>query len=146
MKIAQAILLGFVSTTAASDLAKPPTPVWPEIFTQSFTETTIVGLSKKTTKGRYFYNVSDVDSTLTRVDLENGQYDYFCRDGTNEAKKCSQFIAGSDRYVQWPSNGECCFCCSGDDCGVLPQDWMKDGKYIGTKKIGDYETYGFSSK
>ena len=76
MKIAQAILLGVVSTTAASDQKTPSAPVWPKVFSQNFNDTNkVLGLSAK---GEYFYDVSDANNLLTRIDLDDGQNNGFC--------------------------------------------------------------------
>merc|ERR1740117_1950068 len=141
MKIAQAILLGFVSITAASDQVKPSAPVWPKVFSQNFNDTNIFVEDKyQNAKGEYFYDVSDTNNTLTRIDLDNGQNNIYCAENSpGVTSKCSQFVSNGDRYVYKPEHDDCCYCCSADQgCGVLDQDWMK-GDYIGTKKIGEYD-------
>ena len=57
----------------------PEAPVWSKTFVQTFDEIVKYPvMSKKTTKGTYYYDVSDVNNTLTRIDRDNGRWDRYC--------------------------------------------------------------------
>ena len=83
----------------------------------------------------YFYDVSDPNNTLTRVDRDNGQYDKFCGPAETPSK-CSHFVVNGERYIYYPEHDDCCFCCDNDHgCGALTTDWMKDATYVGQKVV-----------
>ena len=134
MKFAQAILLGQVASTTASDPV-PSAPVWAKTFTQSFNETVISKNVTKETTGMYFYDVSDANNTMTRIDRSNGQWNVFCAPTpTGQADKCSEFVVKGEKYIYYPLQDDCCYCCSAEKgCGALSPDWMKDGTYVGEK-------------
>ena len=83
--------------------------------------------------GTYYYDVSNPENMLTRIDRDNGSKDRYCG-LTHHLKKqpCSQYVDHGDRYLYYPADSSCCYCCSADHgCGVLKNDWITDGSYIG---------------
>lgn len=53
---------------------------------------------------------------------------------------CRQIVTGGKRYIDFPAQRKCCFCCdSAHGCGILKKDWMADGEYLGTETIVDTE-------
>ena len=64
---------------AAFAVATPEPPLWPNVFQQKFTETVYyTGIGLTTTTGTYYYDVSNPDDLMYRIDRANGMYDRYC--------------------------------------------------------------------
>ena len=101
----------------------------------------------------YYYDVTDQNNTLTRIDRspadrDNGEWDEFCAPtptnpipmGTGAPAQCNQYVVKGDRYVHYPMEDLCCYCCSEEHgCGVKSADWIKDGSYVDTDKVRGYD-------
>ncbi len=43
---------------------------------------------------------------------------------------CIQLVREGKRYMIFPNQRVCCFCCdSAHGCGILRRDWLKTAKY-----------------
>ena len=95
--------------------------------------------------GTYYYDVSDESNMLTRLDRDNGRWDRYC--GLTHHLKdqpCRHYITGAtgDRYLYYPDNDSCCYCCSGDHgCGVMKYDWTSDATYVGVEAVNGVDTF-----
>ena len=85
---------------------------------------------------------------LTRLDRDNGRWDRYCglthhiRD-----QPCSQYIVEGNRYLYYPKNDSCCYCCNAaDGCGVMKNDWMSDGEYVGEEQRGGVDAFKWNKK
>ena len=128
-----AILISFTSAQEPTD---PKPPVWPKTFMQTFDESVKYPfILYKTTKGTYYYDVSDPNNMLTRIDRDNGIWDPYC--GLTHHltdQPCNQYISKGDRYIHYPKDDTCCYCCSENHgCGVLKNDWISDSKFDGER-------------
>ncbi|CAG9322717.1 unnamed protein product [Blepharisma stoltei] len=126
-------------------LADPLPPQWPNTFTQSFNETFIsTSYGNHTTNGVYYY---DYTSQSTRIDRDNGRYDAFC--GLNGFKilvdgPCNQFAVGGNRYIHYPKDHYCCFCCNYQQgCGPLYPTWMDNSTFLGTTMHNGVQAYAW---
>jgi hypothetical protein len=116
--------------THTKDCPPETSPVWPDQFEQSFTETftyPVIGSSQ--TKGKFYY---DWINKRYRVDRENGKYDRYC--GTVYKltnTPCSHIVTEGDRYLYYPEKDYCCYCCSSDHgCGLLKPDWLQGAEFV----------------
>ena len=114
-------------------------PVWQPVWQQTFTETVKYPLKKlATTTGTYYYDVSNPDDLLYRIDRANGVNDRYCGLTHHNWKDqpCSQYVKNGDRYLYYPESDECCYCCSSNmGCGVITPTWMSDSAYVGTEEV-----------
>lgn len=131
---------------AASAFADPLSPVWPNVFTQTFNETWVTASNgNQTSNGIYYY---DYTTSSSRVDRTNGRFDTFCSlDGNRLITDgpCSQIVIQASRYLYYPKNHYCCWCCdSTHGCGVLRPTWMDVNEtYIGTQSHMGVQAYGW---
>ncbi|XP_075264311.1 uncharacterized protein LOC142356249 [Convolutriloba macropyga] len=129
-------LLAVLAAAAFGDISsndQPSYPLWPNQFTQNFTDKTIWPTGKYSTRATYIY---DWTTQRYRVDRDNGRYDRYC--GTNgisyqfENTPCSHIVVDGNRYLYYPEKEDCCFCCNAAaGCGVLKPDWLDGAKFIG---------------
>lgn len=91
----------------------------------------------KNTKGTYYYDVSDDSNGMTRIDRDNGDWDRYCGLTHHfDAGACNQYVTNGDRYLHYPKQDDCCYCCSSDHgCGVLKNDWISDGEFVDSEDI-----------
>lgn len=68
-----------------------------------------------------------------------GRYDPTCSSILpNVTTRCQHLVVNNKRYIVFPEKNQCCFCCdSSHGCGIMRQDWFKDGKYLGQQRIVD---------
>ena len=60
-------------------VATPEPPLWPNVFQQTFTETVKYPVKAlATTTGTYYYDVSNPDDLMYRIDRANGVNDRYC--------------------------------------------------------------------
>ena len=109
-----------------------PTP-WPEEFTIPFEEVLYYpSAGKNLTIGKMWYSAKQ---NKFRIDRNNGREERFC--GTTigfEKEPCSQIFNNGVRYLWFPKSEFCCTCCTAEQgCGVLKQDWNKNGIFEGVK-------------
>lgn len=140
----------FLAALSLAAADTPAAPVWPETFTQEYEETVIYPvIGKKTTKGTYYFDISDKDNMMTRIDRDNGQWDRYCglTHGQFSASTCNQYIVGGDRYIHYADTDDCCYCCSADHgCGVLRNDWISDGDFLGVEDMDGVSTYKWNKQ
>ena len=95
------------------------------------------------TTGTYYYDVSNPDDMVYRIDRENGFHDRYC--GVTHhfgSQPCNQYVKNGDRYLYYPKSDDCCYCCSAESgCGVLKPTWMSDATYEGKATIKGVETF-----
>ncbi len=124
-----------VALAAYATAIAPPPPVWQPVWQQTFTETVKYPLKKlETTTGTYYYDVSNPDDLLYRIDRANGVHDRYCGLTHHNWKDqaCNQYVKNGDRYLHYPETDECCYCCSANmGCGVIKPSWMSDSTYVG---------------
>jgi len=114
---------------------EPDSPVWPDTFSYTFTESTwapVIG--NKTTSGTYYYSWPLKAYLVTR---ENGRYDRYC--GTNGVKAfqdtpCNHLVVNGIRFLLYPEKKECCNCCTAaQGCGILKKNWLEGAQYLETE-------------
>jgi hypothetical protein len=130
-------MLGLLISGCAA--ATTTTPVWPDVFTQNFTEVESYGkVYVAKTSGQFLY---DWPNRRYKVIREKGEGDRYC--GTVEKFKntpCNHLVTGGKRYLDFPKEKYCCFCCDDSHgCGVLDPAWMKTAVENGTEKINGTE-------
>ena len=134
-------------------MTTPEPSVWPKTFQQDFFESveypTDMG-NKHFNTGVYYYDVSDENNMLTRLDRDNGRWDRYCG-VTHHLKNqpCRHYIEGKDgdRYLYYPDSDTCCYCCSGNaGCGVMRYDWMSDGTYEGEEQMNGESTFKWNKQ
>ena len=121
----------------------PQPPLWPNVFWQNFTETTIypeTGVHE--IEGGYYYNWS---MQAYRLNRNNGRYDSFCSMAgpyINMDTPCDNIVVGGNRYLYYSALNQCCFCCnSTSGCGPLFPGWMQDAQYVDTEVHDGVLTY-----
>ena len=129
-------------------LSTPKTPVWPAQFSQEFHETnTYPVIGSFETDGFFQY---DMTNGRYRVDRTNGKGDRYCwLNGIKilQGKKCSHIVDQGKRYIYYPDNDECCYCCSAEHgCGLLRQDWLKGADFKGEVEINGIKAYKWDKK
>eukprot|EP00670_Eutreptiella_braarudii_P004126 CAMPEP_0174297718 /NCGR_PEP_ID=MMETSP0809-20121228/51782_1 /TAXON_ID=73025 ORGANISM="Eutreptiella gymnastica-like, Strain CCMP1594" /NCGR_SAMPLE_ID=MMETSP0809 /ASSEMBLY_ACC=CAM_ASM_000658 /LENGTH=208 /DNA_ID=CAMNT_0015401693 /DNA_START=32 /DNA_END=658 /DNA_ORIENTATION=+ len=107
-------------------------PVWPDVFSQPFNETALVGH----TTGYYYY---DWPNRRARTDRENGAWDRYC--GSVHpfvTTPCQHIVRDGVRYLNFPRLNKCCACCTAaKGCGVLYPNWFEKA---GAKYLGHYKS------
>ncbi|EAR87557.1 transmembrane protein, putative (macronuclear) [Tetrahymena thermophila SB210] len=118
--------------------ATPLPPHWPNVFAKDFVEISTKGNQTLADVGTYYYNFAENTQLLTR---SNGQFDFFC--GFNdEPLACDQIIVENNRYVYFPEQDSCCYCCGQDQgCSVLKPDWFIDPEYHGQQEYSGVQAY-----
>lgn len=132
MKISTLILLALV--LGCIDCKDPPVYDYP--FHITFDDIYIIANITYRVNGQTFY---DPKNNRERVDRTNGQYNAFC--GTvlpNVTAPCTLIARQNKRWVIFPTESQCCFCCdSAHGCGILRPDWLNGAEYKGGEKIID---------
>lgn len=107
----------------------PTDPLWPNQFTQTFTEQmNNLGLKYKTS-GTYYY---DYLNNQYRIDRDNGKGDRYCGTSIFQNIPCNHYVSNGDRYLHYPSKDICCYCCSSaDGCGILKPTWLSGAQFLG---------------
>ncbi|CAG9327696.1 unnamed protein product [Blepharisma stoltei] len=128
--------------------ADPIAPHWPNTFTQTFNETFwSPSYGKQVTNGTYYY---DWTTQNTRVDRANGRFDPMC--GLNGFKilvnsPCTLYTVGGNRYIYYPDDPYCCWCCSDQThCGSLYPTWMDNGTFLGTTTKNGVPAYWWNKE
>ncbi|XP_063717745.1 uncharacterized protein LOC134844859 [Symsagittifera roscoffensis] len=109
----------------------PATPLYPDQFTQNFTEIVYEAEGSYLTTGTYIYDWTNLKYSIER---ENGRHDIFCQaEYPNTDTPCSHIIVGGNRFLSYPDMNDCCYCCdSSEGCGLLKPDWLSDATFQGT--------------
>ena len=94
------------------------------------------GPIKGETDGMFYYKWGEDGKHSYRVDRKNGKDDRYC--GINglykfKNKVCQMFVdEQGDRYLNYPEDNYCCFCCSqAKGCGVLRPNWLDNATFLG---------------
>ena len=149
--IACGVVVLFIMASAVAD-DKPSDPIWPDTWQMEFHEDLYLPvLGTHHTSGLFTY---DYPSGRYRIYREDGHYDRYC--GLNGLKifssnKCAQYVSEGDRYLYYPDDDECCYCCSAEHgCGILKPDWMKGATFIDEESYqslyGSGEAYKWDQK
>lgn len=129
-------LFGFfliVSSTNPSD------PTWANTWSAEFTQTT-----SGTVKGKFYYDFTNLRS---RIDREDGQYEYFCKSEEITSTPCSHITVDGALWLYYPKKNKCCQCCTdAAGCGVLSPTWLHGAEYLGVETKNGYQTYKWDQK
>ena len=135
-----------IAAFCALALCDPAYPEWPKVFSAAFHEDMNYGPISGETDGMFYYNWGDDGKHVYRVDRENGKNDRYC--GINglykfKNKKCQMFVdEHGDRYLNYPEDNYCCFCCSAaKGCGVLRRDWLNNATFLGEEEYNGVKAY-----
>ncbi|CAG9311664.1 unnamed protein product [Blepharisma stoltei] len=142
------ILLITLGLASASLEATPQYPLWPNVFTQTFNETLYYPeFGNQTTTGTYYY---DWTNQMYRIDRANGRFDRYCglvgfRVLTNAP--CSHIVVGGNRFLYYPNDGTCCFCCNAaQGCGMLKPTWLDNATFIDTEVHMGVQAYKWNKQ
>ena len=128
-----------VALSAVALAESPSAPQWPTEWTADFIETIS---DKHTTVGTYYYDASDAENVKNVVYRSNGRNDAVCHSKIDEP--CVQYIVEGKRYVHYPLDDECCFCCdSAHGCGAMKPSWLSTAEYQGEDHICTRDVYGW---
>jgi len=109
-------------------LSAPTPPVWPNAWSQKFTETTKIVFTYST-NGSFYYDWTNI---RYRVDRQNGYIDRYCGSVKYDETPCSHLVLNGYRYLIFPELPYCCMCCTdADGCGVVMPDWLNNATYLG---------------
>ncbi|XP_063716084.1 uncharacterized protein LOC134843753 isoform X2 [Symsagittifera roscoffensis] len=126
----------FFAVTAAGFCSvygdEPAQPVWPETFTQNFTDISYWPSGSYNTRGTYRY---DWPNKMARVDLVSSEWDPYCRPEYNaSATPCAHMYSDDKMFLYFPDMMSCCYCCEqkNSDWGLQAPDWLESAKYDGS--------------
>lgn len=121
--------------------AIPLHPEW-QTFTANFTEVVdIQNNQQKTVTGLWAY---DPANNLQRLERAEGQWDMICR---GDYSTCVQYNSGGHRYIDYPARDQCCYCCSDEEgCGLLKDNWLANGTFIGQTTFDGKTSYEWDQK
>jgi hypothetical protein len=130
------ILTVLLVISVSSQMMDPNPPVWSSSFYVAYDETFTISGHSYTFNGQFFY---DAANNRQRADKLTGRYDPTCNSILpNVTTKCQHLVVNQKRYIVFPEKSQCCFCCDASHgCGIMKQDWFKDGKYLGQERIVD---------
>jgi len=94
----------------------------------------VIGSSNTT--GYYYYDWTNVQY---RVDRANGQWDRYCGSVYKLVDTpCSHIVTGGNRYLWFPQENYCCFCCNdAEGCGVLLPNWLAPATFVNSSVTPD---------
>lgn len=141
--------LSILNLCISSTSADPAYPVWPNAFRIDFNETNtlvpIVAVGE--TEGYLIYDYNNKKSMIHR---EHGDKDRYCAlNGLQWFKDqpCDHYVENGDRYIDYPQEEYCCYCCSADHgCGMLFPTWMENATFLGEAVREGYKTYKWDKK
>ena len=60
---------------------------------------------------------------------------------------CVQYNSGGHRYIDYPARDQCCYCCSDEEgCGLLKDNWLANGTFIGQTTFDGKTSYEWDQK
>eukprot|EP01016_Furgasonia_blochmanni_P020030 TRINITY_DN2231_c0_g1_i1.p2 TRINITY_DN2231_c0_g1~~TRINITY_DN2231_c0_g1_i1.p2 ORF type:complete len:261 (+),score=101.01 TRINITY_DN2231_c0_g1_i1:49-783(+) len=125
------LVLAIAVCVLAVALADPTPPRWPNTWQSTFTEiTTYPLIGSHTNKGAFYYDWSNM---VYRVDRDNGQFDRYCGSVYKFANTpCSHLVTGGKRFLIFPHERDCCFCCAKEHgCDLTKPDWLARADFKG---------------
>lgn len=130
------ILTALLVIFSASQTMDPVPPVWSPSFYVAYDETFVKDGHSYTFNGQFFY---DAINGRQRADKITGRFDPTCSSILpNVTTRCQHLVVDQKRYIVFPDKSQCCICCDASHgCGIVKQDWFKDGKYLGQERIVD---------
>lgn len=130
------ILTAILVILSVSQTMDPVPPVWSPSFYVAYDETFQKDGHYYTFNGQFFY---DAINNRQRADKVTGRFDPTCSSILpNVTTRCQHLVVDQKRYIVFPDKSQCCICCDASHgCGIVKQDWFKDGKYLGQERIVD---------
>ena len=132
--------LCLISLMSLIHCADVTTPVWPDQFTQTFTEKlTYPIIGTGVTSGVFYYNWT---TKQYRIDRVNGKWDRYCGSVYKfRNTPCSHFVNEGKRFLYFPEMNDCCMCCTDKGgCGILKPNWLDGSEYVGEQTSEDGTT------
>jgi hypothetical protein len=117
----------------------PTPPTWPNQWQATFNETmTYPVIGSSNTTGAYYY---DWTNQQERVDRADGKWDRYCGSVYKlTSTPCSHIVVGGNRYLWFPQENYCCYCCNNTDgCGVLIPTWLSTATF---QNVTEEEEWG----